>query len=307
MIFQDEMICDFLVTSERKHLNAVFLDMLQEFDRLCKKADITYWVIFGACLGAVRHKGFIPWDDDVDIAVPRKDFDRLMSMTNEEFGAKEPYFLQNPVNDPNYIRVLARFRRSDTTSIREEDWAEIRLNNGAPYNMGLSLAIFPLDNYPKHSSLQKLQRWIYLFLYNIRDRAIQPANGETPFRRFIAHSFVSVLGKRNFAMLRHASYRCFRKNRSGMVQVFQGTYPENTCYNASVFDGTATLPFEDIKIPVPANYDEYLSTTYGNYMEFPPLEKRQDNHGGYESYNTPYTECVEKLLSGELLFPEKNG
>lgn len=302
MIFQDEMICDFLVTSERKHLNAVFLDMLQEFDRLCKKADITYWVIFGACLGAVRHKGFIPWDDDVDIAVPRKDFDRLMSMTNEEFGAKEPYFLQNFITDPACIQSLIRFRRSDTTSIRDYDLAELQHTKSVPYNMGLNLAIFPLDVLPKSPLVQKVQYFVSSILHVMRHRAYQPANVR-PLRHFICHSLARLIGDQNFAQLRHWPYRWCKNDRHELLQVMNGFYDECTCYPSSVFHGTSWLPFEDIEIPVPGDYDQYLSITYGDYMEFPPVEKRQQNHGAYERWDVPYTVSCEAILRGELELP----
>ena len=158
MNMNEEIKCGFLVTEERKHLNAVFLDMLQEFGRLCRQAGMTWWMHYGGLIGAVRHQGFIPWDDDIDLIMPREDFDRLLTMTNQQFGAAERYFLQNPVTDPGNVESLLRFRRSDTTSIRDYDVVRLEQTPGRiPYNMGMSLAIFPLDIYPKRPLVQKLQ------------------------------------------------------------------------------------------------------------------------------------------------------
>lgn len=303
MNLDDEIICGYPVSSERKHINAVFLEMLQQFDSLCKANGITWWLVFGGLIGAARHKGFIPWDDDIDVAVPRPDFDRLLSMTNEQFGAKSPYFLQNPVNDPGNVESLLRFRRSDTTCIRPADYTEIlRTSDGAPYNMGLCLAIFPVDNYPKSKFVQKLQLKTSGVLTSMIYRAYEPPE-DKPFKYFICHTALKLMGPKNFISFRHWPYRWCRKNRSGKMQIFGHYYNGCTVYDASVFSGTLMLPFEDMEVPAPEGYVRFLETTYGDFMSFPPPEKR-GGHNAYESYNTPYLVSVEKIRSGEITFFE---
>lgn len=305
MNLNEEVICGFRVTENQKHLNAVFLEMIQEFDRLCKNAGMTYWLVFGGLIGAVRHKGFIPWDDDIDIALPRKDFDRLASMTNEQFGVKEPYFLQNPVTDSKCIDILIRFRRSDTTSIRSYDTRALQQCDGpAPYNMGLNLALFPVDNLPKSKRMISFQRWIDDLFFCVESRAAA-SEEEKPVRTKIARAIIRILTTRGFFRLRHLCWSAFRKNKSGQVQMFGGSYPEDTVWPAECFAGTVYLPFEDITVAVPVGYDTFLSITYGDYMQFPPEEARNINHGAYEVWDTPYAVSVERFRRGEISLPEK--
>lgn len=97
--FDEEQICDFFVDKKRKKIWAIELDLLIQFDKICKKHGLIYFLIGGTLLGAVRHHGFIPWDDDLDVAMPRKDYDLLMQL-KDEFS--EPYFLQTPYTDEGY-------------------------------------------------------------------------------------------------------------------------------------------------------------------------------------------------------------
>lgn len=304
MNMNDEMICGYLVTAEQKKCNAVFLDLLREFGLLCKRANITWWVVFGALIGAVRHKGFIPWDDDVDVAMPRKDFDRLAAMTNEAFGAEYPYFLQNPVTDPGYGQIVIRFRRSDTTFIQDFDLQEIRrMPGGCPYNMGLDLTILPVDGYPKSKFVQGLQPKAVYLLKNAYYRAYTPEGGRQITYR-LCHAIKRIIGDKAFFRLAHWPYRWRKISRSDFAQVFQGTYSSPTTYKAEDFASTVRLPFEDVSVPVPAGYDDFLSRTYKNYMEFPPPEKRVPKHGGYVRADVPYAVSAERLRSGEVQFPK---
>lgn len=302
MNLNEEIICGFRVTEDQKHINAVYLDLMQEFDRLCRQNGMTYWLHFGGLIGAVRHKGFIPWDDDIDLLMPRKDFDRLQRMTSEEFGAKEPYFLQNATTQPERETILIRLRRSDTTNIRSDDWENIQRDGGTTQNLGISLAIFPLDNYPKHDWVFKLQRGLFHLTFVIMRHYHSEKRG---FRRAAARCIVGLIGEGRFSMLRH-TYRLTRKNRSGKVHCFYTFYPELcTRYDAADFQDTVYLPFEDITVPVPVGYDDVCRTAYGNYMEFPPLESRRLPHGGVVRWDLPYKEAVRQLLAGEITFPEE--
>ncbi|MGM9615749.1 MAG: phosphorylcholine transferase LicD [Oscillospiraceae bacterium] len=300
----DEVICGYLVTAEQKKKNAVYLDLLAEFGRLCEKAGIQWWMHFGNLIGAVRHKGFIPWDDDIDLALPRQDFDRLAAMTNEEFGAEEPYFLQNPVTDPGYVEALLRFRRSDTTYIVPWNWRETKAQaDDCPYNMGMCLALFPVDNVPKHPAMRRLQSAAVGSINSLMYRAYAP-RGERPVRRFVGRCFAAVLGRDGFSRFSSLPYRLVRKNRSGKLQTLGGRLPENTYYDEADFAGTLMVPFEDLMVPIPVGYDDILRTSYGEYMEFPPVEKRCPPHEGIMDPETPYRETVRRLRAGELSFPE---
>lgn len=293
---RDETICGFSVTGERKRINLVYLDMIQEFDRLCRKNNITYWVYFGTLLGAVRHQGFIPWDDDVDIMMPRKDFDRLMSMTSAEFGARDPYFLQNINTDPTYSKYLQRFRRSDTTAVTRDDLTCLREHpKNAAYNMGLNLSIFPLDDCPSSDLAFKLRKKLAYLIMGVEYRASQPAD-EKPIQHKICDFLHTLLGPRFFV---RAVYRCFRvkKTTSPMVTCLDGFYPDPHYWHREDFRETVMLPFENIQVRAPVGYDRLLTERYGNYMEFPPEAERKEKHDCYMTARKPYKGVVADVDS----------
>ena len=126
----------FFVDAKRKKIWAVELDLLSQFTRVCEKYNLSYYLDGGTLLGAVRHKGFIPWDDDVDVIMPREDYDKLFEVAEIEF--KEPYFFQTPLTETNFFRGHAKLRNSSTTGYILDDRKK-KINNG------IWLDIFPLD------------------------------------------------------------------------------------------------------------------------------------------------------------------
>ena len=103
---------DFLVDEKRKKIWAVELDLLLEFDKLCKEYSLTYFLMHGTLLGAVRHKGFVPWDDDIDVVMPRKDYDKFLALADT---IKEPYFLQTPITDSESGFSIAKLKNGTET------------------------------------------------------------------------------------------------------------------------------------------------------------------------------------------------
>lgn len=293
MNMNSEYICGYLVTEKQKKINQLYLDMLQEFDRLCKDAGLTYWLSYGGLIGAVRHKGFIPWDDDIDLIMPRIDFDRLQKMTQKDFGVKEPYFLQNLSNEPQCLQAMIRFRRSDTADIRPYDlfYAQTHPRNKL-YNMGINLAIFPVDNLPANKFGLTLQRKLSYFLRRICYRATAP---DRPIAQKLCAAAATIIGPRNIMNLIHSMYSCVKTNRSGTLQVLDGLYPTPQRFPKEALEETVFLPFEDITIPAPKGYDSFLRSIYGNYMDLPPEEKRCPPHEGHVSPDVSYLDYLKTL------------
>ena len=137
-----------LVSPEMKELWAVQLDLLHEFDRVCKKYNLKYVLDFGTLLGAIRHKGYIPWDDDIDVGMLREDYDRLMEIGAKEF--KEPYFLQTPYTDKRFDEGVNKLRRTDTMYLSHHT-----LIHYPKYNLGIFIDIFVYDNIPSDGKSDK--------------------------------------------------------------------------------------------------------------------------------------------------------
>ena len=127
------------VSPKREKVWKIELDILMELDRICRKYDLRYFLDSGTLLGAVRHKGFIPWDDDIDLTMPRKDYDRLIEIASQEL--KSPYYLQHITTDPKYPGLHVKIRNTDTTAIIKS-WLFTDVNQG------IFIDIFPLEGLP---------------------------------------------------------------------------------------------------------------------------------------------------------------
>ena len=138
---EEEIRCDYRVTSDTKKQWAVCLDLLAEFDRVCTENNIQYFAGYGTLIGAMRHGGFIPWDDDIDLVMPRIEYEKLRKIAPTEF--RQPYFFQTEETDIGFSRPFARLRNSNTTAIQKiEDYGSVI------YNQGIFIDVFPLDNFP---------------------------------------------------------------------------------------------------------------------------------------------------------------
>ena len=148
LFFREETRCDFLITEERKNILAISLDLFFEFEKVCKKHNLKYYLFYGSLLGAVRHHGFIPWDDDFDVAMPRKDYEELLRLY-DEFSF--PYFLQSPLSDGKCFFSYATLRNSNTSKVSKKLCYNghnegIPINKSHPRRKGLLEKIKLLDD-----------------------------------------------------------------------------------------------------------------------------------------------------------------
>ena len=254
------------------------LDLFLEFKKVCEKHNLTYYLCGGSCLGAVRHKGFIPWDDDLDVIMPRKDYDKLMSLASEFKGK---YFLQNYETDPCYIFNYAKLRDSDTTFIQDQ-FMYVRQNHG------IWMDIFPLDGFSMKKvdpiKLNPKAKWnwhhnFFMRAYMLR-RKVQK---ETWFRDILlniyAYAFfwTNVGHWRNKMLDRRA--RSIPFEEAEQVGNIFGAYVYKDVMDRDVFEGEPSKGiFEGVEVNLPPNYDKYLTTMFGDYMTPPPENKRVSDH-----------------------------
>ena len=263
----------YLVPGKMKEVWAVQLDLLAELDRVCKKYHLSYIAGAGTLLGAVRHKGFIPWDDDMDFYMLRKDYDRLIRIKG---AFQKPYFLQNAYSDPGLMRTFSRLRNSNTTACSA--WEE-----GYDINKGIFIDIFPLDGVNEsffRNRIQKLKNDFYLL--GISEKHQEKGKGFVKnVRRKVMNLLITLRRsdkRKNFrkyeANLKKYSNRSSKMwgNRTLVFECPKSRRPYGDWKNLMY------VPFEFTEIPIPRNYDAMLRQQYGDYMKIPE-NKGVNMHG----------------------------
>lgn len=267
----EEERCGFTVTAEMKKVWAVQLDLLDRFAEVCRRHGLRYFASGGTLLGAIRHKGYIPWDDDIDIMMMREDYEKLLAVADAEFTA--PYFFQTAYNDKQYSRGHAQLRNSNTTAILTEE------KGCYPFNQGIFIDIFPTDAIADDETARKKQcRRIRLWekLLNVTVR--YPANKYKSLPKSVLHVVASLIPYRFF--IRQKEKACARYNGQGMKRVGLISFltdEERLIFPADAFDRIETVPFEYTTIDIPADYDTLLTQQYGDYRT---MKQENSYHGG---------------------------
>ena len=245
-------------------LKAIQLDLLRKTAEFCEKNDITYYLCGGTLLGAVRHQGYIPWDDDIDISMPRPDYDRFISLFNQPDNY---YKVIDMYHDKKYGFPFAKVH--DTrTFIDELQYAKD--------HFGVYIDIFPIDGVGEDEQVFRILRWrklLHTKKANYYQRTISKkiinTFGKLVLLPFSAHQILKMMDKEA------RKYPYGSTPRAGIIINPYGT---REIVNKSIFDKTIFMKFEDREYKVPENYDAWLSSIYGDYMQFPPVERRISPH-----------------------------
>lgn len=274
------------MAKDLRTLQRSILDIALEFRRICDKHGLKYFLIGGTLLGAVRHGGFIPWDDDMDVGMLREDYEKFLQVCPQELG--EDFFLQTHGTDPSYAFCFAKIRLNGTTLA--EDYAV----HSEQHN-GVYLDIFPYDDMPQGKLQQKLHYLMYKCVKWAALGKTDYAFVETKKRRFAACMKVLFFPFSEDTLIRMLDRICTMHNREDAEYCVNmgGAYNYNEFTRKANLTELTTLDFEGYGFLAPTNYRELLAQMYGDYMKLPPVEKRGDQHrvvqmelGSYEIKNT---------------------
>lgn len=296
---EEEYRDGFLVSSQMKKVWAVELDLLAEFDRVCKKYNISYSLDSGSLLGAIRHKGFIPWDDDIDIIITRPNYNKLLDIVLKNNEFKEPYFFQCAYTDKNYIRGHAQLRNSDTTGILKSE-----VNCDCVFNQGIFIDIFILDGIPENKKEKKKQNKILCkykkrFIRCYSDAFIK---GETNIFKKILKKIYRKIFKRNYLFIDYKFLEDkLTEEYSKSKVVDKILFRFNNCkyqIPKEIFSEVLYVDFEFLKFPIIKEYDYLLKTYYGEAYKVP---RKIPNYHGELITDTEisYVEYMLKNKKGE--------
>lgn len=285
---EPEIICGYKVTTKAKKVWQTELNLLEEFSRVCKKHHIKWFLIGGSLLGAIRHNGFIPWDDDIDIGMFREDYNKLLKIANKEF--KKPFFFQTPYTDHIY-RGHAHLRMDGTTAI-------LPIDIGKNHHQGIFIDIFPFDEYPdtKH-------KWNKHF-YHIRELQCL---FEDYFNDYFNNDKVKKEHTRARVIVRLLGFKRLYRHYEKICSKFNGRSSGNVG-NLSFIYGARVQPrdllkkltthkFEYLTVPIPVEYDKLLKNMYGDYMK--PVKSPTTHGEVIFDPDNPYQEVLAKLRKGE--------
>jgi len=249
-----------------KECHNVLLNIASVFDAICKKHQIPYYMLGGTMLGAFRHKGFIPWDDDMDFGVERPYFPKLIKVLSEELP--EHFQLKTLDNCAHFVSNFIKIE--DDRTLVYDEWYD-----GAR-EMGVFIDIFPLDKGRKNSLQTKLFASYVFFLLQLKDYLYF----DPKYRRGIKKLIATIMLKTNICSYKQTlAYidrilRRYTSEDSGFLINYYGNWGKKEIIRHDVFGQPQDYPFETITLSGVTDTDAYLSALYGNYMQLPPEEKR---------------------------------
>lgn len=258
-----------------RELQLVELDILKEFIDICKNLNLRYFLAGGSVLGTVRHNGFIPWDDDIDVIMPRRDYDTFLEKGQNLMQKK--YFLQTYKTDPEYTMGYAKIRNSETTFIE----ATVQKQN---INHGVFIDIFPLDGYKPNEKIKNIIKKIKYKLYNIQIAKKYNTNTVKNIKSHLLTAIFDIIyGNNTVTQLLEKKEKIathYDYDKSEYICPFFDPVkaPLSLVFPKDYFGNGLVKKFEGIDVVIPQDYDAFLKQHYGDYMKLPPEEDRKPHH-----------------------------
>lgn len=257
-----------LNAEQLKSLQKTELEILVEIDRICRKNGIQYSIIGGTLLGAVRHKGFIPWDDDADVVMLRSEYEKFRKVCVKELDSFRFYF-QDCNSTQGYRWGYGKLRRKNTLFLRE-------YQEHMPYEQGVFVDIFPVDGVPDNKMLCRLQCGICYCLRKIMWSAVGKNSEENKAVRLL-YQILSWIPLKHVVSLYNIVVRISNRKVTQRIRTLTFPTPKNKFgFPRKWYTNTVDIEFENHTLRGLKEAGEYLRFKYGrNYMQLPPEDKRK--------------------------------
>lgn len=254
--------------TELRHLQLVILQIAKDIDKLCRDYDIKYFVLGGSAIGAIRHNGFIPWDDDFDIIMDNKNYARFCQVCKEHLDKEKYYFQEGEVDWPClFSKVKLRGTSFDEPAAFVNETGE----------KGIFIDIFKMENSPSKPLAQRWQYFCakYLLSYSLFEKGL----GATTISKKLMTLAASPLKVKPLRRFFKKQVEKWNEQDTPFYGYFAGPYRFKQCFfQKEDFSDSKYVPFEDTEFPVPIGYDRWLRHVFGDYMTPPPVKEQVGRH-----------------------------
>lgn len=281
-------------TNELKDIQKKSLEILKVFQEFCQKNNLRFYICGGCCIGAIRHKGFIPWDDDIDMFMPRKDYEKLKSLWIDQIDNNKYKYCKSDY-DKFYRSLLTYISDEDTTFIKERQ-------KDLDISHGVRIEILPLDGCPKSRIKRKIQI-MWALIYQIFN------NQESPTSK---GKFLKLVGDLMLFIFKSWKSRCriwkYAEKQMSKYDIEDCGKITELCaryqymvneYPKEIFEDVVYKEFEGMLVPLPKGYDKYLKMAFGDYMKLPSKDKQIPKHEAVKiDLKNSYKKYIMDIMKG---------
>lgn len=256
-------------------LKRIQLDLLDVLDNYCANHELNYYLTYGTLIGAIRHKGYIPWDDDIDVMMPRQDYEKLLADFNRMTEKPHIRVISHEI-DSDYYLPFAKLISTETVMQEEVN---------SKYEIGVYIDIFPLDNLSNsYESARKMVKKVYFYNELMLFKNLTYNKNRAWYKNIALGigRILSVFWSRDKLIRQINNFGINRKDNNFTTYV--GTVTgitegdERAIFKSEWFKDSSVVEFEGHFYNAPIGYDEFLRNIYGNYMELPPVESQVSHH-----------------------------
>ena len=256
-----------LTPKQLREVQLTELELLLEVKRICEKNDIRYNIIAGTLLGAIRHKGYIPWDDDADVAMLRSEYEKFVKAVKKDLDT-EKYEFQDHNSTKGYRWGYGKLRRKDTLFLRE-------FQEEMPYFQGIFIDVFPLDYVPDSKPGRAVMNFRCFLVRKLLWARVGKRADKSAFKRLV-YSVMDKMPEEKIKRMLNRLIGETQRKRTGWVRILTFPTPNNEYgYKTKWYEKSRTYTFEGETFAGIKDYDAYLSFKFGDYMTLPPEEKRK--------------------------------